>query len=85
MSAEFDTLTAKVEQTLTVEESAIALISGLAKQLAANANDPAAILALANKLDAETQLLSAAIVANTQSTTTTVPGPTGTTVAGPSA
>lgn len=65
MSAELDSLTAQVHESAAVEASAIILIQGLADQLRAIANDPAAITALADQLNASEQALSAAIVANT--------------------
>jgi len=65
MSAELDALTAQVQQTETLEESAITLITGLATQLTAAKEDPAAIQALADSLQAEAAKLSAAITANT--------------------
>lgn len=60
-----DTLTAQVATTTSVEASAATLISGLATQLAAVANDPAAVTALANQLKTATDALAAAITANT--------------------
>ena len=61
-------LKAKVEATTTIEESAVALLTGLAQQLKdalANGADPAAIQAIADELDAGTNDLAAAISANT--------------------
>lgn len=75
MSTELDNLTQKVNDTITVEESAIQLIEGLATQLKAIANDPAAINALADQLSAERDALAAAVAANTPA----APGATGTT------
>ena len=68
MSAELDALTAKVQEAISVEESAIALINGLAVQIAALKNDPVALQALADSLGAETASLSAAVTANTPTT-----------------
>ena len=65
MSAELDALAAQVEQNTTVEESAVTLIQGLAAQIAAAANDPAAIAALSAKLQSSATALAAAIAANT--------------------
>jgi len=58
-------LTAQVTQNTTVEQSAITLIQGLAAQLVANANDPAAIAALAASLNTSATSLAAAVTANT--------------------
>jgi hypothetical protein len=71
MSAELDTLTAAVAAEDTVIDSAIALIQGLAAQIAtlANAGDTAATLAaitaLATDVSAKSAALSAAVTANT--------------------
>lgn len=65
MSGELDTLTQKVEDSVTVQESAIELLNQLAQLLRDGANDPAAILALADRLEAERQKVADAIVANT--------------------
>ena len=63
-------LKAKVEQAVTVEESAVTLIGGIAQQLkdAIASNDPAAIQAVADELDKGTADLAAAIEANTAPT-----------------
>lgn len=58
-------LKAKVDATIEVEKAAVVLIQGIAAQLAAAKNDPAAIQALADSLDSEAGELSAAITANT--------------------
>ena len=60
-------LKATVEAERTVIDSAIVLLNGLAQQLKdAIANgDPAAIQAIADELDAQSQALAAAVVANT--------------------
>jgi hypothetical protein len=65
MSAELDALTLEVADTNTIMQSAIVLIQGLAAQLQAIANDPAAILQLAADLDAQSDALAAAVAANT--------------------
>lgn len=65
MSAELDRLTTDVANLRTVEDSAITLLQGLAAQIRDNANDPAALTALADSLEADTADLSAAITANT--------------------
>lgn len=58
-------LTTQVNNEITVEQSAITLIQGLAAQLIANANDPAAVQALADKIQASATSLAAAVSANT--------------------
>jgi len=63
MSAELDALTLEVADTNTIMQSAIVLIQGLAAQLQAIANDPAAILQLAADLDAQSDALAAAVAA----------------------
>lgn len=65
MSAELDNLTVEVTEISTTVDSAIALLEGLSAQLLAIANDPAAINALAAELDAKSNALAAAVVANT--------------------
>lgn len=59
------TLTAQVTANDDAEASAIALIQGLAAQIAANANNPAAITALAATLKTSADALGAAVVSNT--------------------
>jgi len=65
MSVELDALTVKVQETTTVAQSAIALINGLAAQIADLKDDPAALQALADSLGASSTALAAAITANT--------------------
>lgn len=65
MSAQLDTLTAEVTETGTVIDSAIELINGLAAQIAAIKDDPVAIQALADELNAKSEALAAAVQANT--------------------
>lgn len=60
-----DALTTQVAQTTTVEQSAITLITGLAAQLSAIADNPAAINALAAQLNASANALAAAVTTNT--------------------
>ncbi len=60
-------ITQSVTDTITVEDSAIALLGHLSDLLKANASDPTAILALATSLDAKRTALADAIVANTPS------------------
>jgi hypothetical protein len=65
--ADLSTLQTEVSANSDAVQSAVTLISGLAQQLkdALAANDPAAIQALADQLDANTQSLAAAVTANT--------------------
>lgn len=65
MTAELTTLQDQVTETLSVEQSAIILIQGLADQIAAIKDDPAAIQALADSLHAKSDELAAAVIANT--------------------
>ena len=65
MSAEMDQLSAQVSQTLTVEQSAITLIQGLAAQIVDAAGDRTKSLALAGTLKTSADALAAAITANT--------------------
>jgi hypothetical protein len=64
MSAEFDALTAQVAASTTVEASAVALIQGIAAQLAGNPT-PAQVNALASELQTSSNALAAAVAANT--------------------
>lgn len=65
--AQLDDLTAAVNQAVTVEDSAIILIQGIATKLAEAlaANDPAAVSALVAQLNDKTSALAAAVSANT--------------------
>lgn len=69
MSAEMDTLSAQVTETLTVEQSALTLIQGIAAQVADAAGDRTKSLALAGTLKTSADALAAAIVANTPTPT----------------
>jgi hypothetical protein len=60
-----DELQAQVAENITVETSAILLIQGIAAQLAAVANDPAKVQALADSLNTSSDALAAAVTANT--------------------
>ena len=68
MSAQLDRLTASVASLKTVDESAAALLAGLAQQLRDAATDPTAINALADDIDADQAKLAAAVAANTPAT-----------------
>lgn len=65
MAADLARLTAAVERDNTVNQSAITLLNNLSQMLRDAANDPAAINALADQLDAQQQALADAVVANT--------------------
>jgi len=65
MTVELDALTAEVADIETQSDSIIALVNGLAAQLAASKEDPAAIQALADSLKAKAAAIAAAVVANT--------------------
>lgn len=60
-----DVLTAQVTENISVEQSAIQLLSNLSAALIAAKNDPVAIQALADQLKTSDQELAAAITANT--------------------
>jgi hypothetical protein len=64
MALDLSILTAQVAATAGVEASAVTLIDAIAAELTAQANDPAAVTALANQLKAATDPLAAAIAAN---------------------
>jgi len=64
MSAELDALKAEVQNAATVEQSAIALIQGLAAKIEANKTDPVALQQLADNLKASDDALAAAVQAN---------------------
>jgi hypothetical protein len=65
MSAQLDALKAKVARNTTVAESAVTLIKGLAQQIRDNADDPVALQALADELDATDTNLGNAVTENT--------------------
>jgi len=65
MAASLDALTAQVQSSTDVEQSALVLIQGIAAALAAAQNDPVAIAALADRLKSSADALAAAVVANT--------------------
>lgn len=66
-----DNLTAAVTRQTTVEQSAITLIQGIAKQLAdliansGNTVDPAALQAIVDQMGSSEDALAAAVTANT--------------------
>ncbi len=65
MSAELDRLTAEVAEARTVNEGAIALLTGLAQQIRDFQDQPAKLAALADELDSSTKALSDAVSAGT--------------------
>jgi len=65
MSPELERLTASVQHLVTVDESLVALVGSLAQTIRDNANDPVALNALADSLDAEATNVAAAVTANT--------------------
>lgn len=58
-------LTAAVEKGKTVDESAATLLGQLSELIRTNAENPAALTALADALDTQQAALTAAIAANT--------------------
>jgi len=58
-------LTVEVARNTTVDESAIALLTGLAAQIEALKTDPAALQALADTMRGSSDALAAAVLANT--------------------
>lgn len=58
-------ITEEVAENTSVIQSAIALLNDLAQQIRDNATDPAALEALADNLDANSNALGAAVAANT--------------------
>lgn len=65
MSNELDALTTEVERNTTVDQSAIALLTGLAAKIEAMKTDPAALQALADSMRGSSDALAAAVLANT--------------------
>jgi len=65
MPADLTDLTNQVAKNTDVSNSAITLIQGLAAQLQAAVNDPAAIQAIVDSLNASDTSLAAAVAANT--------------------
>lgn len=55
----------QVQQSTTVEASAVTLIQGLAQQIAAAGTDPVALAALTTSLNTSATALAAAVAANT--------------------
>jgi uncharacterized protein YigA (DUF484 family) len=61
MSAALDRLTAEVAENRSSVDSAIALIAGLAQQIRDLSDDPAALNALADELDAQQADIAVAV------------------------
>lgn len=69
MAGELQRLQTEVTEMSGVVDSAIGLINGLAQQIRDLANDPAALTAMADELDAKAAALADAVVANTPTPT----------------
>jgi hypothetical protein len=65
LMADLSVLTAEVERNTAVDESAIALLTGLAAQIEALKTDPVALQSLADTMRGSSDALAAAVVANT--------------------
>jgi chromosome segregation ATPase len=65
MSAALDRLTAEVSESREATNSVLTLVAGLADQIRDLKDDPAALEALADDLDAQQSEISAAVTANT--------------------
>lgn len=63
--ADLTALQAKVAQNTSVIGSAVVLIDGLAAQIEALKTDPVALQALADQLEADSQILAAKVLQNT--------------------
>lgn len=73
MSEQLENLTAKVEKCNTVMDSASTLLKTLSDEIRSLKDDPAALEALASRLDLETEELAAAVLANTPAEETETP------------
>ncbi len=65
MAGQLDALTREVAESRTVTESAVTLLGELSTKIEQLKNDPVALQALADELDAQQTKLAAAISANT--------------------
>lgn len=65
MATSLDEITAEVQQTTDAQASAVLLLQDLKSRLDAAGTDPVALKALSDALDASTNALAAAVVANT--------------------
>lgn len=65
MSVELDRVKAEVTETKTIQQSAIVLLNSLSQMIRDHIDDPAALTAIADDLDASGNELAAAVQANT--------------------
>jgi hypothetical protein len=65
MAADLTALQAQVEKTTEVEQSAVALIQGIAAQLATAKDDPVKVQGIIDQLNSSASSLAAAVTANT--------------------
>lgn len=79
MTQELDNLAQQLQAMENAEQSAIALLTTLSQQIAQNADNPAAIMSIAKKLQTDAANLAAAVVQYTPTTTTEDPNATSTT------
>lgn len=70
MATSLDDITVEVQQTTDAQAAAVLLLQELKNRLDAAGTDPAALKALSDQLDASTNALAAAVVANTPADTT---------------
>lgn len=75
MAGELDSLTAEVEKNTSVDQSAIALLQGLKKQLDAAGTDPQKLQDLKDQLAASSDALANAVAANTPADPNSEPHP----------
>lgn len=75
MSDALTALQAQVSASEAIDQSALALINGIADRITAAGTDSDALTALATSLKAQSDALSAAIVANTPAAPTPAPVP----------
>lgn len=78
MTAAMDRLTAEVTETRSSVTAVLALVAGLAEQIRTNAQDPVALNALADELDASQASIAEAVTANTPAANEPAPGEGGT-------
>jgi hypothetical protein len=65
MTTQFEALQAEVARNTSVDQSAIVLLTGLARQIEALKGDPVELQVLADSLKASSDALAAAVAANT--------------------
>ena len=71
MAADLSTLQNQVTKNTSVIDGAVQLINGLAAQIAAAKNDPVAIQAIVDQMNAKDDELAQAVAANTPAQATT--------------